>query len=1038
MPGPHSYLVLPDPLFSRDKIIDYQSGGSRITIGQPVPDSGNQGDLVPYQQGTPTSAKGVDYRLLRTGGLYHNAEWGWKNEGDQSDWYRGQNDQRMMRCEHDPFSSDQREGYGTCILVSEAFQRVIVIRAGPTTDQVPYRYRSLNASDPTSWTSGTYTTLSTVSASSQRWVGFELPDGSMRLFGMASSTDVNLYGSDDGGLTWELLQEDVIETWTGSAAGSILNIFADVSGDWVRFCYIDGTGDQVHTLVSSDRCATWEELANCPSGGTVFSNGDTTSPQGDGACPVGVGTTDGLFLMYVIKSGDETNPVLYSARRNEDWVEAGVGNIVVSNNKRVTGCRSSTDVWFLFFRDFGDEQCEWKGVRYLREDPTDSDNQIDLDNFPGFNGTMNYTPVNIRMAGAGAELLVLHGLNSSGTISSVGTACFSLLGWTQRTISDARLDSSDFWDLYWTCLYGSPTASADSPYGSTTAGSVTTSATPDRLRIVSDGAGDAHYYHYNEGTSPSAEWASTSGSVFTWVMQVPLGPGIPNANTQAVRWVGGVAGTTSMFDVSFRVGMSEVRLYDNIAASTIAGSGFGDIDLDGKYYRFIAAFQGGSGAANISLACFPEGDQEPPQDGGPHNLSVGTSAMTTHQAVFWGNVSTISGASGITTHWRSFSLKSDNDYDQVGWSNPDSLRGRTCDPNPVPVTNSISTRWGGAGGFVGDTFSAPVQFVDGFQALFRPSPRMYWQSGDPAGNFTYIDFDADPDDGVERFHHTAFAVFGTSRRTTYVKYASNSAFSANVTAVTIDTAIGEAVLSSVDGVEAELPSSAPFRAGELAGMYLQVSTPGASAYETAIQITKHSRGRWIRVAGTSSLSSLNITAGTTVTFYSGTGVTRYGSETRSRYMRVAWDDSGAFVQTMTMARAGYLLPGTTFDFGNVSLSHDHTDIQRPSVTRLDTRGGFRTAFGEGPPRRRIEARMDGDEQRQREELRYLLEELSGYSEEPMALVFDTEVTAGGQNLMLCRLVSEDLSNDNQTWYEDTADSQFRPAGSLALAWEEEV
>jgi len=334
--NPKQFVIMQDPSLD-DASLTSSSQGSQFTK-TPIPDSANDGDLVPFvQQKSSVNTAMVDKDLyeLRSGGLIDNAEWGWKDDTDLDDQYRGMDDVMFIQNANRPFGWNQAAGsgygYGNCVCVSKRYNRVLLIKwssqaQAVSTSTLSLAYRDLDA-DPYTWTAAKITLdkpYSTTTTDLENMVNacVELPDGSLRLLVGKSSTDFDLYKSIDGGLTWSLMQTDVFGTYYGAAFDAVRWGNMDISGDWIRISVInDNSGAYtVRTLVSSDRGATFIKTTDISN---VIRGGRTAGPDSQEFVfdIVGTGTADGGFYMIVtINDGGSTKYYRYSATADSDWL----------------------------------------------------------------------------------------------------------------------------------------------------------------------------------------------------------------------------------------------------------------------------------------------------------------------------------------------------------------------------------------------------------------------------------------------------------------------------------------------------------------------------------------------------------------------------------------------------------------------------------------------------------------------------------------------------------------------------------------------
>ena len=286
--GPKQLIVFPDEIItSRDNVESVTSEAGEH-VGPSFPKNDNEGNMLPFQEtyGQFTEAN-IDYRLLRSGGI-GSAQWGWKLRADAEDQWRGEGDMRYQTGAHDPFRAfagkESLGADGHCIIVSKTFNRLIVMKryhSSSTNGSVWIAYRDIGADDKQKYFGyefkpSTYTHIDEdIECQMKRVAGCELPDGSLRMVANTSpsngKTDFHLFGSDDGGLTWKLLQQNIISRWFNqrdktkfpSEVRAIKQVRMASSGDWMRVVWYASDG-YLHTMVSSDRGATWENTSRTP------------------------------------------------------------------------------------------------------------------------------------------------------------------------------------------------------------------------------------------------------------------------------------------------------------------------------------------------------------------------------------------------------------------------------------------------------------------------------------------------------------------------------------------------------------------------------------------------------------------------------------------------------------------------------------------------------------------------------------------------------------------------------------------------------
>jgi len=1018
--GPAGFLLLPCPVFGLDKLTTYTSPGAGRYVGPGVPDDGNEGDLLPFLSGDPADDITLVLELLQTGTLYRGAEFGWRKSTDAADQVRGVHDERFFDCSHDPFNDDPVEAYGLGVVVSEAFKRLLIFRCS-VANTVDVRYRALGATDPTVWSSTTIDLDRWTSVATTVLTAWELPDGAMRLLvnrGTGAAIDLDMYGSLDGGLTWTILSELLLTTWAGAGAGATYNLQSGVSGDFVRVVYVDaGT---IETIVSSDRGATWKVLTGHPTVSTVLDNGDTDDHYG--ACTlVSSGYKNGLFILCYVTAAAPTTLRWAFARRDEDWADDSDHNLSVTSMMRLGSCRSAEYLWFFVARDDGAADSGWTLVRYPVDRPTSPDERVHSE-MMNYAGTQHYVPGFIRAVDADGVCLVAALVDdTAGALESFGMSCAYLDQWTRhslfRSTPNTSYDSALF-TAAWSSNWGRPSASTYSPFTAQTSGTGTSEWTPDRTKLVSP-SGYIRYL-YDDGPTPTDLWGDASA--FTGLLYVATG-GSTLQEQCGLRIVGHRTGG-AMVDLTMRLeSAGRVRFHDNVSNSAITGAEATLSNLNSAYWRFVVALDMFSSTSRVAFHAGKIGDQGEWVGFTPKELSASvTPVITTHQILRFGNL-----GAGVTSYWRDFAFRGDDALNQMSWTNPDDLRGRVPSATRVYVSNDTWVRWGGGGGFKGDTFEAELQYRTGFQALFHHSSQMGFRAATVAQQVWT--FDADVDDGAGRFRHDAFYWQGNVGEVV-VKYNSSDSWATPAAVVTVSAVLFVgATVSTTDGNWLQLHNYT-WRAGEAIGKCLQVTKTGDPYYRRLARIT-HQSGNLVQLGDLGAVASAaGFGAGTTVQIVGDRGGAVYPSAYQYRYMQI---QVPGVTTADTYAHVEVVHPGLTLSL-SVPLEWSHDEQYTPGVVQEELTGGVRTSYESAPRRWSLAASVVGDVDEFRATLSALLYEVVGYENEPVVLVEDDGSIA--ESAHYCRYQGV-FKLDHVAWYQD-ADDRWRKAGDVALVFDEEL
>ena len=355
---PVGFLLVQDPLFDGNMVTG-SYGGVPPLVPQAGPHAGpsaaettNLGSMVPFSHGkwdeTNTTEfyqpKNIKYRVLHAGGMYGNAEWGWRLQGETDANFRGMNDIRDFTNIHQPWnlgaSVANSEMMMLCAIHSRAYNRVLLFRYTTSgNDRFEIAYRSCADQSPEAWSTvnfptatgfGGYKNFDPARMPRPTTVpyacGWENPDGTLRFLypynppdaGSTLKYEFDIWGSSDGGMTWEVVSEQICMKYAGGYR-TLKFINADSSGDWIRISmYVADTSPYgLVTMVSSDGGASWKLLSNTPDGNDTYSADSWAQYEVSGIC--GLGTAEGSFLRVRYQGSDTLRYEV--ATRDSDWTE---------------------------------------------------------------------------------------------------------------------------------------------------------------------------------------------------------------------------------------------------------------------------------------------------------------------------------------------------------------------------------------------------------------------------------------------------------------------------------------------------------------------------------------------------------------------------------------------------------------------------------------------------------------------------------------------------------------------------------------------
>lgn len=712
----------------------------------------------------------------------------------------------------------------------------------------------------------------------------------------------------------------------------------------------------------------------------------------------------------------------------------------------------------------------------------------------GSNGTLLYAPSRGKLVHIGHSLVLFAGLlDTDAGVEQVGTVYFRREGWSLRPLIDVSPDGAYssfavdtfgyqpngplFGETEWATWMGRPGpaggtwASPDTSWERFYAGGVTCNWTTDRLRITDAGSGSRyHYYRWADptgvsttsagGTLPASSWAigestvdGPDGSLIEWTAKVSGGLTSDNVVGVVVR-SRPRSGSTSGNGMSLVLRMMDARVvvYDfgaSVALATLTpdASVYGSTPFALDYWEYRLAFQ--PEPPSTVCACVLSVRRVDKEDWlSTARLLPSMSAVLTMQSLDFGSLAH-SGGTGSTSSWKSMRIKQGNALGQVdlagvypvpGRVKPDTVRGREVSPFPVYLDDGVDLSWGGGGGFDGDLFTSTLSNQFALRNTAISSPRFEWRGASqttptsalPVSSLDY----SSGSSSAARFRHDAIGVFGTNAETVEVRYSNDPSFASYTSAGTLSlTRFSGLRVSSVDGnlVTVSGLTANDGEVGSALGrtFYARVTSDVPAGYADAREwIVEQHRGSSLLLRTSTALTTSLV--GATLAIRSDRGVLLYNSAVSGAYVRVR--ASNAY-PAEGYPRLGTLHPSLRIDFP-APLSWDHDDDSAETVTQFRSRSAVAWAYTEGPSRRSLSARIEGDATRERQRVRDILRTTAGYSEFAAVLVRDDGNLRDAESVVLGRL-SGGIDLSNPGWRLDDYGA-WRPVGDLRLRFEEEV
>lgn len=1029
---PEQYFVVPDPWIPELISATSEAGASP---GVTVPGDDPQGRLVPVQSGTLSDlAVPVSYVLSASGGP-ETAEFVWVDTGTGGN-YKGKDDIRHFSGFHSPFTTTPGSDNNAAVYAAN-FRRVLALGISGTTLYV--RYRDIDTTRYDDWTQTTYTLRKAVEAGEHSLAACPLPDGGLLIAVRIASTsgpgsDFDIYRSDDGGLTWDLVSRQILFRFTTNVDAQHLDvqIRMSIAGEFIRLCWVKDGGSDVETVLSRDRGASWQALDTLtPAASGIQGDADDVMP-----CDI-VGIDDaGSFIASIALANGTIG--YYQARGAGAWsLVVSYGTVVTTLVKAVALVRHPLWIYaFEFASDGSASNVDYWTIRRVK--PSDFAISARYQTIPGRTSIapdgLQWNPCRMFSVWAGVSMFHYCARKSEGPGVTVanGTAWYSEQ-WTERPIGEygpgtPLIRVGQLWSsTWWVAGHGRPSTGAGTGWVQTTGGTGSDTVTQDNLEIVGAAPGDVLSYHNALGSGGT--WY-TLGGLIEFFVRLDSGDSATSSENVALRAAASNAALTSVYDWSIRIGPSAVTVFDNVSGTTKATVGSLSIDTGSTGAYHLVRFWKVGNAFQIAVL-----------NTGTGVWSTGGGTLATLGGVGFGAPTGTFGhlgqaqATQMRSWWREVRWSSNGSaYNQdqaipvAEGGDVSAMFGASASPAPYYIEHGLQVGWAGVGGGDGDEFTGEIAHAYPGEAVFLDSPRLAWRSTSIAAQTLIFGMPVN-----SRFRHDAIAIFGCNNRQILVDYDDTSAFASPTTAETVDfTAYGSAadpiVVASTSGNTLTI-SDPPWIAGELVGFYVRVLSGGAAG--KTFRISRHPADGSLQCddEGTA-LSTQGLASSDTFVVFSTFTAFRYlNGAVNKRYMRLRTVDTDT---AEGVHRIGTVIVGRKLPI-SVPLDWAFTDDEQPNVTQYRTKSGIAWAFAEGPSQRSITGRVVGDTSRWRERFRGMFRAIA-FEKRVAALV----LSASSPGLTaICGRVSGGATLDNAAWLKSAVDGSIYTAGDLSLKFTEE-
>ena len=1077
-PGPQGYIIFQDPRWDGAASISSITSEGGRTVGPVAPKTDNQGVVVGFQEGTPTTD--TELSLYMTGGgvggsggyLYRLA-----TETTAADWKALNALTALWRQCSTTSIGAPATGllYAQDVAYSAVYQRLLLayIRSADGTIRVDYQAAGAPLA---TWTNTVISLTGSDAADTGTQAGLgmcELPDGSLLLIYQTKHPDsgflnVNALASEDGGTTWVIKGRNILSKTTISGQAATGGQYqVRNSGDWVRAHYISSAAPYSaatsRTIVSADRGASWDALPNSL---TVYSWMTATGFLGSAATAmVGLGDASGTFLLAYQDAAGSTTVKIAIAARDDDWNPVSALNIDISSyatTARLKGAafvREPDRLW-LFLWVEGTNTADILSV--VCTNPTDPENAASwkvLGNLSGFRGALRYGPHCFRGTWAGNRIVLSGGIQNPDVAAAadpliaghwmVQSGSWDVRPWDYTAVdpyyNDYLTEGARMTEYQWIACSGSPAgdatnSDANTPWTRATTGVVTYTWDTRYQTITTSDATGVGYYEINPSTAAQRSRWGTGRHGFNFRVLASSSRGLVSGAVSdiGIRIKALAVGAADGRDFTIRISPIGIAIWDEALATVLYSAA---TTTPASEFELRVGIRTG-GIVNIAwrpVSSAPLGAwTESPE------VTVSLSAFAAQLC----RVGVLAAPGAGTSTVQVYEIEFSNPETDAGQCDnvvkPDHLVGTKLNYGAILVANGQRLRWGGSGACEGDEFTATLEYTRGIENLSLDSPRYYWESSSLVKQ--EVVFQSDSRSTAPRWVMNAMLLVGTTDRTCTLNFSNTNTAAAWVApAVSVELSADlytDLTVVAVDGsafkVEAAIGSTFAPRRGELVGAYARFVASGTGTGATFRIVTDVEQSGWIHVDAAVDLAGAGIVVGAKVAIYGDRMVYLGAAFARYHFFQVVFPDlstvassRGTYTGTH---RIGSMVPGFHQRLV-VPMEWSFRDNEQPNLSEFRTKGGASWQYEEGPAQRVIDGRLVGDADEFRRSLRDMMREFQGYARSPVGLVLNA-AQIGRETVVFGRLTSGSQM-DESAWYRDAA-GEWRTAGDVDLVLTEEV